>query len=203
MIFQQFNLVPRLDVLTNVLLGRLNHRSTIAQPPQHLHAARSASMAIAALERLGIEQTALQRGRHAVGRPAAARRHRPRPDAAAEDDARRRADRLARSAQRQDRDGLRCATSTSARASPSSPTCTRSTPRAPIASASSAWRPASVVFDGAPDDLTADAVAEIYGTADGAGIDEAMTSTSISTPSAAQAVRRSRRASSRLVAAGV
>ncbi len=30
MIFQQFNLVPRLDVLTNVLLGRLNHRSTAA-----------------------------------------------------------------------------------------------------------------------------------------------------------------------------
>jgi phosphonate transport system ATP-binding protein len=28
MIFQQFNLVPRLDVLTNVMLGRLNHRST-------------------------------------------------------------------------------------------------------------------------------------------------------------------------------
>ena len=30
MIFQQFNLVPRLDVLTNVLLGRLNHRSAQA-----------------------------------------------------------------------------------------------------------------------------------------------------------------------------
>lgn len=29
MIFQQFNLVGRLDVLTNVLLGRLNHRSTL------------------------------------------------------------------------------------------------------------------------------------------------------------------------------
>ena len=27
MIFQQFQLVPRLDGLTNVLLGRLNHRS--------------------------------------------------------------------------------------------------------------------------------------------------------------------------------
>src|ERR1700761_5047674 len=27
MIFQQFNLVPRLDVLTNVMLGRLNHPS--------------------------------------------------------------------------------------------------------------------------------------------------------------------------------
>jgi len=26
MVFQGFNLVPRLDVLTNVLMGRLNHR---------------------------------------------------------------------------------------------------------------------------------------------------------------------------------
>ena len=30
MIFQQFNLVPRLDVLTNVMLGQLNHRSTVS-----------------------------------------------------------------------------------------------------------------------------------------------------------------------------
>ncbi len=45
-------------------------------------------------------------GRHAFRRPAAARRHRPRHDAAAQGDPRRRADRLARSAQRQDRDGL-------------------------------------------------------------------------------------------------
>src|SRR4051812_429336 len=30
MIFQQFNLVPRLDVLTNVLLGRLNGRNTVS-----------------------------------------------------------------------------------------------------------------------------------------------------------------------------
>ena len=29
MIFQQFNLIPRLDVLTNVLIGRLNHRRTL------------------------------------------------------------------------------------------------------------------------------------------------------------------------------
>jgi phosphonate transport system ATP-binding protein len=29
MIFQQFNLVPRLDVVTNVLLGRLNGHSTL------------------------------------------------------------------------------------------------------------------------------------------------------------------------------
>ena len=30
MIFQQFNLVPRLDVITNVLIGRINYRSNLA-----------------------------------------------------------------------------------------------------------------------------------------------------------------------------
>ena len=30
MIFQQFNLVPRLDVLTNVLIGRLAHRAALS-----------------------------------------------------------------------------------------------------------------------------------------------------------------------------
>ena len=59
MIFQQFNLVPRLDVLTNVLLGRLNHRST-ALSVMNLFSRDERLMAIAALERLGIEQTALQ-----------------------------------------------------------------------------------------------------------------------------------------------
>ena len=29
MIFQQFHLVPRLDVLTNVLIGRLSHRAVL------------------------------------------------------------------------------------------------------------------------------------------------------------------------------
>lgn len=59
MIFQQFNLVPRLDVLTNVLLGRLNHRST-ALSVMNLFSREERIMAIAALERLGIEQTVLQ-----------------------------------------------------------------------------------------------------------------------------------------------
>ncbi|PTM97785.1 phosphonate ABC transporter ATP-binding protein [Mycoplana dimorpha] len=59
MIFQQFNLVPRLDVLTNVLLGRLNHRST-ALSLLNMFSREERIMAIAALERLGIEQTALQ-----------------------------------------------------------------------------------------------------------------------------------------------
>ena len=60
MIFQQFNLVPRLDVLTNVLLGRLNHRSTALNLMGIFSDAERAS-AIAALERLGIAQAALQR----------------------------------------------------------------------------------------------------------------------------------------------
>jgi phosphonate transport system ATP-binding protein len=59
MIFQQFNLVPRLDVLTNVLLGRLNHRPTITSI-FNLFTRDERIMAIGALERLGIEQTALQ-----------------------------------------------------------------------------------------------------------------------------------------------
>jgi len=33
MVFQQFNLVQRLDVLTNVLVGRLNHRGTLSSLP--------------------------------------------------------------------------------------------------------------------------------------------------------------------------
>ena len=59
MIFQQFNLVPRLDVLTNVMLGRLNHRST-TMSLLGLFSREERIHAIAALERLGIEQTALQ-----------------------------------------------------------------------------------------------------------------------------------------------
>jgi phosphonate transport system ATP-binding protein len=60
MIFQQFNLVPRLDVLTNVLLGRLNHRSTI-KSLLGMFSREERAMAIAALERLDIVKTALQR----------------------------------------------------------------------------------------------------------------------------------------------
>ncbi len=60
MIFQQFNLVPRLDVLTNVLLGRLNGRSTITSLLNiFTHAERFD--ALQALDRLDIAQTALQR----------------------------------------------------------------------------------------------------------------------------------------------
>ena len=60
MIFQQFNLVPRLDVLTNVLLGRLNGRST-ASSILNMFTRKERAEAIIALERLDIAQTALQK----------------------------------------------------------------------------------------------------------------------------------------------
>jgi phosphonate transport system ATP-binding protein len=59
MIFQQFNLVGRLDVMTNVVLGRLNHRSTFRSLIRSFSDAEWAR-AITALERLGIADVALQ-----------------------------------------------------------------------------------------------------------------------------------------------
>ena len=60
MIFQQFNLVPRIDVLTNVLLGRLNKRSSLMSVlNMFTHAERLDAMR--ALDRLDIAPTALQR----------------------------------------------------------------------------------------------------------------------------------------------
>jgi phosphonate transport system ATP-binding protein len=59
MIFQQFNLVPRLDVITNVMLGRLNHRNTLLSLLQ-IFSEDEQLMALKALERLDIAQTATQ-----------------------------------------------------------------------------------------------------------------------------------------------
>jgi len=59
MIFQQFNLVPRLDVITNVMLGRLNRRSTILSLLQ-IFSEQEQLMALKALEQLDIAQTATQ-----------------------------------------------------------------------------------------------------------------------------------------------
>ncbi|MEL6265415.1 MAG: ATP-binding cassette domain-containing protein, partial [Pseudomonadota bacterium] len=60
MIFQQFNLVPRLDVITNVALGRLNGMNLVPSlfalfKPADIEAG------LAALERLGIADQALKR----------------------------------------------------------------------------------------------------------------------------------------------
>ncbi len=60
MIFQQFNLVPRMDVVSNVLHGTLNRRSTFATvfnfyPTEDIH------RAIGILDRLGIAEQAPKR----------------------------------------------------------------------------------------------------------------------------------------------
>ncbi len=64
MIFQQFNLVQRLDVLTNVLVGRLNHRpgalGTLSSLFKQFTVAERA-MALAALDRFDLADQALQR----------------------------------------------------------------------------------------------------------------------------------------------
>jgi phosphonate transport system ATP-binding protein len=59
MIFQQFNLVPRLDVITNVMLGRLNRRNTVLNLLQ-IFSETEQLMALKALEKLDIAQTATQ-----------------------------------------------------------------------------------------------------------------------------------------------
>jgi phosphonate transport system ATP-binding protein len=60
MIFQQFNLVGRIDVLTNVLMGRLNHTGTLrALTNQWTREDRA--IALSALEQLDIANLAAQR----------------------------------------------------------------------------------------------------------------------------------------------
>ena len=60
MIFQQFNLVPRLDVVTNVMLGRLNGHGTF-KSLFNVFGTDQIESALNALDRLGIADQALQR----------------------------------------------------------------------------------------------------------------------------------------------
>jgi phosphonate transport system ATP-binding protein len=60
MIFQQFNLVNRLDVLTNVLVGRLGYHRTLPTLFK-IFSQSEKVMAIQALDRLDMAATALQR----------------------------------------------------------------------------------------------------------------------------------------------
>ncbi|MCE8009143.1 phosphonate ABC transporter ATP-binding protein [Aestuariivita sp.] len=60
MIFQQFNLVPRMDVVSNVLHGTLNERSTLATM-FNIYPQADIYRAIDILERLGIAENAAKR----------------------------------------------------------------------------------------------------------------------------------------------
>ena len=66
MIFQQFNLVGRLDVLTNVLTGRLNHAPT-AQSLFRLWSEADKAIALAALEQFDIASLAAERAENLSG----------------------------------------------------------------------------------------------------------------------------------------
>ena len=60
MIFQQFNLIPRLDVLTNVILGQLNQQSVVRSSLMFFTKAERYE-ALRLLDRFGVAATALQR----------------------------------------------------------------------------------------------------------------------------------------------
>ena len=180
MIFQQFNLVPRLDVLTNVLLGRLNHRSTVLSI-LNMFTREERIMAIGALERLGIEQTALQPAGTLSGgqqqRVAIARALMQQPKMLLADEPIASLDplnaKIVMDALRDinERDGITVITNLH----------TLDTARN-YCERIIGMAHGRVVFDGQPRDLTAAAVADIYG--GGAEFEESMTSTSISIPAA-------------------
>ncbi|OLP62200.1 phosphonate ABC transporter ATP-binding protein [Xaviernesmea oryzae] len=185
MIFQQFNLVPRLDVLTNVLLGRLNRRSTTSSL-LGLFTREERIQAIAALERLGIEQTALQAAGTLSGgqqqRVAIARALMQEPKMLLADEPIASLDplnaKIVMDSLRDinEREGITVITNLHTLDTARN-YCERIVGMAQ----------GRVVFDGPPDALTAEVVAAIYGTGrDGAGIDESMTSTALPA-SAAQA----------------
>jgi phosphonate transport system ATP-binding protein len=178
MIFQQFNLVPRLDVMTNVILGRLNHRSTVLSM-LGVFTREERVQAIAALERLGIEQTALQMAGTLSGgqqqRVAIARALMQAPKMLLADEPIASLDplnaKIVMDALRDinEREGITVITNLHTLDTARS-YCERIVGMAG----------GRVVFDGKPSELTADAVNEIYGTdKNGAGIDESMTSTSL------------------------
>ncbi|SMF38597.1 phosphonate transport system ATP-binding protein [Xaviernesmea oryzae] len=178
MIFQQFNLVPRLDVMTNVLLGRLNHRSTVMSLLK-IFSRDERVMAMAALERLGIEQTALQPAGTLSGgqqqRVAIARALMQAPKMVLADEPIASLDplnaKIVMDALRDinEREGITVITNLH----------TLDTARS-YCERIIGMAGGRVVFDGPPQALDGAAVREIYGSdRDGAGIDESMTSTSL------------------------
>ena len=66
MIFQQFNLVGRIDVLNNVLMGRLTHAAAWRSTTK-LWSREDRAIAMAALDQLDIAQLASQRADHLSG----------------------------------------------------------------------------------------------------------------------------------------
>ncbi|TIS59984.1 MAG: phosphonate ABC transporter ATP-binding protein [Mesorhizobium sp.] len=178
MIFQQFNLVPRLDVLTNVLLGRLNHRSTLSNL-LGMFSRTECTEAVAALERLDIARTALQPAGTLSGgqqqRVAIARAMMQQPKVLLADEPIASLDPLNAKVVMDSlrdinlREGITVVTNLH----------TLDTARA-YCNRIIGMAAGKVVFDGAPEDLDRDAVRTVYGAdANGVEISEAITSTSV------------------------
>ncbi|WP_309083492.1 phosphonate ABC transporter ATP-binding protein [Chelativorans sp.] len=190
MIFQQFNLVPRLDVLTNVLLGRLNHRST-ALNLLNIYSREERLQAIAALERLDIAQTALQRAGTLSGgqqqRVAIARALMQEPKVILADEPIASLDPLNAKvvmdslADINAREGITVITNLH----------TLDTARH-YCSRIVGMAKGAVVFDGAPEELTSEMVRQIYGAEGTEAVAEAITSTSIGKPVGAQGAKQRR-----------
>ena len=178
MIFQQFNLVPRLDVVSNVLHGTLNLRSTFSTM-FNLFPREDILRAISILERLGVAENATKRAEALSGgqqqRVAIARALMQSPKLILADEPIASLDPL--NAQIvmdalkdiNEQEGITVITNLH----------TLDTARN-YCERIIGMAQGKVVFDGRPDDLTTEAVREIYGSgADGAEISESMTSTSL------------------------
>jgi phosphonate transport system ATP-binding protein len=175
MIFQQFNLVPRLDVLTNVLLGKLNEQWLLPSLMKSFGNAERAQ-ALLALERLGIAEVALQRAESLSGgqqqRVAIARALMQSPNIILADEPIASLDpmnaKIVMDALREihDRDGLTVIANLH----------TLDTARH-YCDRVIGMRDGAIVFDGLPGELTEDAARDIYGA--GKDFSEAMTSVSL------------------------
>jgi phosphonate transport system ATP-binding protein len=177
MIFQQFNLVPRLDVITNVLLGRVSRHGTLPSLIKRFSEAERA-MAVLALERLDCAQLAMQRAETLSGgqqqRVAIARALMQEPDVVLADEPIASLDprsaiqvmQALRAINREDGITVICNLHTLDTARQY---CDRI-----VGIAAGA-----VLFDGLPSELSPEMVRRIYGVeGDGAGFDESATSTS-------------------------
>jgi len=188
MIFQQFNLVNRLDVLTNVLIGRIGNAGTMPVMFKHFSATDRANAAMA-LDRLDLLSQALQRADTLSGgqqqRVAIARALMQKPSIILADEpiasldprnARLVMDAL-RTINQQDKITVitNLHTLDAARAY-----CDRIIGMAH----------GHVVFDGAPDKLTSAMIQQIYGDEHETAVDESLTSTIAATGAAGQAGKR-------------
>lgn len=175
MIFQQFNLVPRLNVVTNVMLGRLN-RHNIFKSLFNIFGKDEIERAFISLDRLGIAEQALKRADNLSGgqqqRVAIARALTQEPKMILADEPIASLDPLSAQVVMQslkeinERDGLpvicNLHTLDTARSY-----CDRII----------GMRQGKLVFDGSPSELNSQAVRDIYGAE--SEIDESVTSTSI------------------------